>query len=143
MTTVNSIVDYSRTHPFRSVFFCFSVHTQHSTHDTTYTHKTTPLSLGRAKSRETRVFPRIGVIINEVIRYCVGGLAIDENSAVLGSDSCWIARFSAVWRELRVPSTCWATGQNQEKLSWRLVAISTCKSSFGVFLLIFPMDSWS
>ena len=31
-------------------------------------------------------------------------------------------------RETRVPSTCWATGQSQERLSWRLVAISTCKS---------------
>ena len=38
------------------------------------------------------------------------GLEIDENSAVLVSDFCWIAWFSSVWREPRVPSTCWATG---------------------------------
>ena len=39
-----------------------------------------------------------------------GGLKIDKHSAVLDSDSCWIAGGSAVWREPRVPSTCWATG---------------------------------
>ena len=58
-------------------------------------------------------------------------------SAVLGSDFCWIVWFSAVWRDPRVPSTCWSTGQSQEKLSWRLVAISTCKSPL---LRSFPLD---
>ena len=66
---------------------------------------------------------RRAVIIHAVIHCCMGGLAIEEISAVLGSDSCWIAWFSAVWWEPRVPRTCWATGQSQEKLSWRLVAM--------------------
>ena len=33
------------------------------------------------------------MIIHAVIHCCMGGLEIDKNYAVLGSDSCWIARF--------------------------------------------------
>ena len=33
------------------------------------------------------------MIIHTVIHCCMGGLKIDEHSAVLGSDSCWSAWF--------------------------------------------------
>ena len=69
-------------------------------------------------------------IITPVIHYCMGGLEIDENSAVLGSDSETIRGLYAaacgrgrgarqqstgrqlslgLWQELLVQSTCWVT----------------------------------
>ena len=38
--------------------------------------------------------------------HLMDGFGIDENSAVLGSEFCWIAWFSSVRQEPRVPSTC-------------------------------------